>query len=259
IFLGPNADPPRQYAFSARDRIDETVNRIRSVRDERYRYNRNFMPEQSLAALNRYREKCFLVMPLARQSHAEGKLKWPALPLVAPRLPEEELFDTKADPFEIKNLADSREPQHREALLRLRTALEVWITETGDRGRFPEPPEVVAPFEKEMHDWFGTPAWYKPAAPRTKGEGEKEAGAVQPSDTFTLVRKDNAGGRRGGAVRYAPAEKEFLLWGFMDADPEFPQENPSMPLPEHDVVSFDLEKKQWRDHVSKEWAKRQSE
>jgi len=84
IFLGSDADPPRRYAFSARDRIDETVNRIRSVRDGRYRYNRNFMPEQSLAALNRYREKCFLIMPLARQLHAEGKLKGPALALVAP-------------------------------------------------------------------------------------------------------------------------------------------------------------------------------
>jgi N-sulfoglucosamine sulfohydrolase len=56
IFLGKNGDAPRKYAFSARDRIDEKVNRIRSVRDERYRYNRNFMPEQSLTALNRYRE-----------------------------------------------------------------------------------------------------------------------------------------------------------------------------------------------------------
>src|SRR5262249_29903066 len=46
IFLGPQADPPRTFAFSARDRIDETVNRIRSVRDERYRYIRNFMPQQ---------------------------------------------------------------------------------------------------------------------------------------------------------------------------------------------------------------------
>jgi arylsulfatase A-like enzyme len=160
IFLGPNADPPRKYAFSARDRIDETVNRIRSVRDDRYRYNRNFMPEQSLAALNRYREKCFLVMPLARQLNAEGKLTGSAQMLVAPRLPDEELYDTAADPFQIKNLIDSKVPEHREALLRLRAALDVWMTDTGDRGRFPEPPEVVAPFEKEMHEWFGTPAWY---------------------------------------------------------------------------------------------------
>lgn len=161
IFVGPNADPPRKYAFSARDRIDETENRIRSVRDDRYRYNRNFKPEQSLAALNRYREKCFLVMPLARQLHTDGKLTGPAQLLVAPRLAKEELYDVIDDPFEINNLIDSKEPKHRDALSRLRAALDVWITDTGDRGQYPEPPEVVAPFEAEMHEWFGTPAWYK--------------------------------------------------------------------------------------------------
>lgn len=161
IFLGPHADPPRTYAFSARDRIDETVNRIRSVRDDRYRYNRNFMPEQSLAALNRYREKCFLVMPLARRLHAEGLLSGPAQLLVQPRLPPEELYDAVADPFHIHNLIDSQKPEHREALVRLRTALDVWMTDTGDRGHIPEPGDVVAPFEKEMHEWFGTPEWHR--------------------------------------------------------------------------------------------------
>jgi len=33
------------------------------------------------------------------------------------------------------------------------------MVETGDRGHFVEPREIVAPFEKEMHDWFGTPNW----------------------------------------------------------------------------------------------------
>ena len=44
VFLGQRADPPRVYAFSARDRIDETVVRLRSVRDRRYHYVRNFTP-----------------------------------------------------------------------------------------------------------------------------------------------------------------------------------------------------------------------
>lgn len=160
IFLGDRADPPRKYAFSARDRIDETVNRIRSVRDRRYHYLRNYMPEQGFASLNRYKEKCFLVKPLMRNLLAEGKLEGPPADLLEP-LPYEQLFDTKADPHEIKNLAESNKPEHREALLRLRTALDVWITETGDLGQWPEPPEIVAPFEKEMHDWFGTPEWYR--------------------------------------------------------------------------------------------------
>jgi arylsulfatase A-like enzyme len=162
IFLSEKADPPRTYAFSARDRIDETVQRIRSVRDSRYRFIRNFMPEQSFTSLNRYKEKCFLVIPLMRRLHAEGKLTGPPLALMASRLPDEELYDTEADPHEILNLAASDDPVHREALARLRAALDVWITETGDLGQWPEPPAVVAPFEKEMHDWFGTPAWHMP-------------------------------------------------------------------------------------------------
>ena len=65
------------------------------------------------------------------------------------------------DPHEIHNLVDSDQPEHREALQRLRTALQVWIAETGDLGQWPEPRDTVAPFEKEMHDWFGTPGWYR--------------------------------------------------------------------------------------------------
>jgi arylsulfatase A-like enzyme len=161
IFLGKSADPPRTYAFGARDRIDESVQRIRSVRDARYRYIRNYMPENPFMALNRYKEKCFLVLPLMRSLHTQGKLTGPPAALMAPRLPAEELYDTQADPHEIHNLAASSDLEHRHALLRLRAALDTWITETGDRGHIPEPPEVVAPFDKEMHDWFGTPPWYR--------------------------------------------------------------------------------------------------
>lgn len=160
IFLGNDADPPRTYAFSARDRIDETVLRIRSVRDQRFHYLRNFPPVVGFPALNRYKEKCFLVKPLMRRLHAEGKLTGPPAALLVDPWPEEQLYDTQADPHEIHNLAQSEKPEHREAMIRLRAALDTWIVATGDRGHIAEPPEVVAPFEKEMHDWFGTPDWY---------------------------------------------------------------------------------------------------
>jgi arylsulfatase A-like enzyme len=166
--LGPQADPPRQYAFSARDRIDETVQRIRTVRDARWRYIRNFTAGPTFASLNRYKEKCFLVIPLMRALQTQGKLTGPPADLMALRGPGEELYDLEADPHEIRNLVHSPQAEHREALLRLRTALDVWITETGDRGQWPELPEVVSPFEKEMHDWFGTPSWFQQA--ETNGE-----------------------------------------------------------------------------------------
>jgi arylsulfatase A-like enzyme len=162
VFLGDQPDPPRTFAFSARDRIDETRNRIRSVREARYHYIRNYMPEMGFASLNRYKEKCFPVIPLMREMLRAGTLTGPALELMQP-LPPEQLYDTAADPHEIRNLAHSSDPEHRAALLRLRAALDTWIAETGDRGEWPEPDHIVAPFEKEMHDWFGTPAWYQPA------------------------------------------------------------------------------------------------
>lgn len=160
--FGEEAGPPRTYAFSARDRIDETQARVRSVRDKRWRYIRNYPPYATMASLNRYKEKCFLILQTMRDLHARGRLTGAALALMAERAPEEELFDTVADPHHMVNLASSNQPEHRDALARLRAALDAWIVESGDRGHIPEPPEVVAPFAKEMHDWFGTPAWYRP-------------------------------------------------------------------------------------------------
>ena len=159
--LGAQSDPPRQYAFSARDRIDETVQHIRSVRDARWRYIRNFTPGPTFASLNRYKEKCFPIMPLMRELQSQGKLTGPSAELMALHGPSEELYDIDADPSEIHNLVNSSQPDPREALLRLRAVLDTWIVETGDRGDIPEPPEVIAPFEKEMDDWFGTPSWFK--------------------------------------------------------------------------------------------------
>ncbi len=165
IFLGEHADAPRKYAFSARDRIDETVQRIRSVSDGRYHYIRTFTDAPTFASLNRYKEKCFLIIPLMRRLEAEGKLEGASAALMKMRGPGEELYDTRVDPYEIRNLANSDDQEAHDALLRMRAALDAWIVETNDRGAVPEPPEVVAPFAKEMDAWFGTPAWHRQQGP----------------------------------------------------------------------------------------------
>ena len=156
VFLGEAADSPRTYAFSARDRIDETVLHIRSVRDKRFHYLRNFDAKDGFPTLNRYKEKCFLVKPLMRSMHERGELTGAAAALMSP-LPEEELYDTEADPHEINNLAG--DPAYEAQLTEMRQALEAWIIETNDLGRIMEPDSVVAPFIEEMDAWFGTPSW----------------------------------------------------------------------------------------------------
>lgn len=159
VFLGDRPEAARSFAFAARDRIDETRQRIRSVHERRFHYIRTLSTGPTFASLNRYKEKCFPILPVMRELHARNQLSGPPLELMQRRGPCEELYDTQTDPHEVVNLVDSDQPEHRQALLRLRAALDVWIVETGDKGELPEPEEVTTPFAREMHQWFGTPAW----------------------------------------------------------------------------------------------------
>jgi len=134
IFLGDQADPAPEYVFGTRDRCDETVMCIRSVRDVRYRYIRNLMPEVPFLAPNRYKENEYPVWDLLKKLHAEGKLTPAQEFLCQPRMPEEELYDLQSDPDEIHNLADSKEPEVQAELKKLRAVLTAWMKETGDKG-----------------------------------------------------------------------------------------------------------------------------
>ena len=53
-------------------------------------------------------------------------------------MPDEELYDLQADPWELHNLA--ADPAQADVLKRLRGVLEKWIEETNDQGRIAEPP-----------------------------------------------------------------------------------------------------------------------
>jgi arylsulfatase A-like enzyme len=144
VFLGDRADPPREYAFGARDRCDETVFRLRTVRDARYRYIRNFTPNRPFLQHNAYKEQSYPVWNLLKELDARGELTPVQKVLTAPTMPAEELYDLETDPHEIHNLADSETPAHRAALARLRGVLGRWVENTRDQGRSFEPPDVVA-------------------------------------------------------------------------------------------------------------------
>jgi N-sulfoglucosamine sulfohydrolase len=144
VFLGNGAGAPRQYVFGARDRCDETVFRFRTVRDTRYRYIRNFTPERPFLQPNAYKERSYPVWNLLKELHAEGKLTPTQAVLCASSMPVEELYDLDTDPYEIHNLAGSKQTEHQSVLKRLSTALERWIDESNDQGRVLEPSELAA-------------------------------------------------------------------------------------------------------------------
>jgi N-sulfoglucosamine sulfohydrolase len=148
VFLGPQAEPAREYAFGARDRCDETVDRVRSVRSHRYRYVKNFYPERPFLQTNRYKETNYPTLWVLRKLRAKGKLTPVQAQLMAPTRAPEELYDVIADPDETHNLAAS--PAHRATLEKMRAALDAWIESTDDQGRFPEDPRVVRFYEEMM-------------------------------------------------------------------------------------------------------------
>ena len=144
VFLGPDSEAPRTMVFGARDRMDETVMRHRTVRDDRYRYIRNFTPEKPFFSSNLYKQKQYPMWNLIQELHQQGKLTPAQETLCQPRMPEEELYDLTADPHEIHNLAGSDKPADKAALAKLRAAVAEWIKETGDRGASGADPSAKA-------------------------------------------------------------------------------------------------------------------
>jgi hypothetical protein len=134
-FLGDQRAEPRQYIFAARDRMDETYDIIRCVRDHRYKYIRNFQPEKPYAQYIDYMEK-MPTMQVMRRFHEEGKLEGTQKLYFLPQKPQEELYDTQADPHEVQNLANA--PEHRKRLEQMRSALAKWMDDTKDLGLIPE-------------------------------------------------------------------------------------------------------------------------
>lgn len=130
---------PREYVFAARDRADETVDRIRSARSAQFKYIRNFYPDRPYLQPNRYKDEKAIVQAM-RRLHAEGRLNRDQALIMAESRPREELYDLQSDPHELRNLAS--DPTHAGALARHRAALEDWMRRTDDRGRTPEPEAV---------------------------------------------------------------------------------------------------------------------
>jgi arylsulfatase A-like enzyme len=134
-FLGPQARPPRKYIHAARDRIDESYDRVRAVRDERYKLIRNFYPEKPYILPVPYRDRMLTMQELLRLD-SEDQLEGPQKLWMQEVRPHEELYDLYEDPHEIDNLVDK--PGYSAIASRLRTELNRWIRETGDMGAMPE-------------------------------------------------------------------------------------------------------------------------
>ncbi|HUR57245.1 MAG TPA: sulfatase [Opitutaceae bacterium] len=139
---------PRDNVFAARDRCDETVERIRSVRDDRFLYIRNFHPQRPHLQPNAYKDGKSIVQAI-RALHESGKLDPLAERLLfSPTRPVEELYEWTTDRWQVKNLA--AELAHKATLEKLRGRLDRWMVETKDKG-----PESEKMYDSDMAVYVG--------------------------------------------------------------------------------------------------------
>lgn len=141
---------PREAIFAARDRCDETVDRIRSVRTDRFLYIRNFHPARPLLQPNVYKDGKAILQVL-RAAHESGSLPPVSEELLfSPTRPAEELYEYAEDRWQLTNLADS--PEHKATLESLRARLDQWMIDTNDHG-----PESMKMYESDMAVFLKAP------------------------------------------------------------------------------------------------------
>ena len=127
------------HMVSARDRCDYTIDKIRSVRTENFRYIQNYFLDRPLLQ-PQYRDNKPDVKIL-KELYAAGKLRsYQAKHWFGPR-PKEELYDMDKDPHQINNLA--HDPAYAAILTDHRSLLENWIAKTNDQGQVPETAEKL--------------------------------------------------------------------------------------------------------------------
>ena len=139
---------PRDAVFAARDRCDETVDRIRSVRTPDWLYIRNFHPGRPLLQPNAYKDAKPTLVALRKLRDAGSLDTATGQLLFAPTRSPEELYRWREDRWQLDNLA--ADPAHVKTLAALRDRLDRWMAETGDRG-----PEPEAMYESDMKVYVG--------------------------------------------------------------------------------------------------------
>lgn len=140
-FLGSyQSKKPRKYIHAAADRFDGFTDAIRAVRDNQFKYIRNYRPDQGYYLPVAYREKIPAMKELLRLKN-EGKLNDIQKQWFRENKPKEELFDCVNDPFELNNLAEN--PKYKDKIQELSAEMDRWLAQIGDDPNMPEKELVV--------------------------------------------------------------------------------------------------------------------
>ena len=188
---------PRKAVFGAKDRLDHTIDRVRTVRSERFRYTRNFMLDRVFAQ-PQYRDRRPEMKNL-KELYASGELAPHLTDIYFGERPAEELYDVSKDPAQIHNLVN--DPAFKPELERHRRLLDEWIAK-GDHGAQAES-EAELRYNGEAKKWgTGVNVEYESYREDSDGDGLSDVwektNQRDPKDGLLLFEFDCGGWQTEG-------------------------------------------------------------
>ena len=155
-FAGKFAAPEQPYIYGFRGRMDERYDLVRTVRNKRYIYIRNYNPHKIYGQYIQY----MFQTPTTRtwkQMFDDGKLN-PAQQTFWQTKAPEELYDLESDPDEVNNLADSE--AHQAVKAELRQAQRDLALRICDLGFLPESQIHARAGDLSPHEMGSDPKQY---------------------------------------------------------------------------------------------------
>ena len=144
------AATPNNFIHGFRGRMDERYDCVRSTTDGRYVYMRQLMPHLPYGQYLNYMFQQATTRVWSDLFTA-GKVDELQSRFWKPK-PSEELYDLQSDPWETKNLVDSK--AHAADLERLRAAQDAWLLEARDLGLIPEAERLAVAKGSALADAF---------------------------------------------------------------------------------------------------------
>lgn len=204
-FLGEQRGESRGYVFSHRDRFDESYDMIRSVRDTRFRYVRNYYTQAPYVQWIPFRNNSPIMQELLRLQ-AEGSLNDAQRLWLSSTRPPEELYDCDSDPHHIDNLAD--DPTYADVMRRMRTVLDEWRATTSDLGGIPEA-QLVRRWWPNGKQPQTDRVWFIPNAPSNRGSNRIKGETAQFRSPTSV---DFYCATEGASITYATQDGRDARW-----------------------------------------------
>lgn len=155
-FLGPQkAKKDRTYVYGARDRMDSEIDRVRAVRDSRFKYIRNYNTQLPRYQNIGYRLQQPMMVKMLEMKE-KGELNAIQMRWFEPGKPAEELYDCLTDPLELNNLAEK--PEFAPKLKELRKAMDQWLKKVGDKSDFHEMEMLAQMWPNKIQPITASPA-----------------------------------------------------------------------------------------------------